>query len=58
MKKVWYDLCPLAIDFMIVEGPEGYKIDEIDPDQLPLGFRMISQEEFNWMHLEAGGIDA
>ena len=48
--KVWYDLDPMAADLWVVEGPEGYDINAIDPDHLPEGFRWIEDAEWAEKH--------
>lgn len=40
-----YDLDPQGGELVAVAGPNGWKISEIDPDNLPKGFRFISNEE-------------
>ena len=50
-ERVLYDLDPLAAELWVVEGPRGHRIDEIDPNALPDGFRFIEDEE--WPVLEA-----
>lgn len=46
-KLAWYDLDLIVNELWIVEGPEGYDINSIDPHNLPDGFRWISEAEFN-----------
>lgn len=52
----WYDLDPYAADLWVFEGPDGYNVDELDPDNLPesqIGvsdFRMITDEEWENHH--------
>jgi hypothetical protein len=45
-----YDLDPQASALWVVAGPAGYRVDAIDPDHLPDGFRWITAGE--WEHLE------
>jgi hypothetical protein len=45
-----YDLEPLASELWIVAGPPGHKIAEINPDDLPPGFRWVEEDE--WADLQ------
>lgn len=42
----WYDLDPRASELWVVEGPRGFKIEDIDPDNLPDGFRWVGEDEW------------
>ena len=44
-----YDIDPLASELWVVAGPSGWKITEIDPDDLPDGFRWVETKE--WQEL-------
>lgn len=44
---VTYDLDPLASENWIVAGPPGWLIADIDPDDLPDGFRWVDDEEWD-----------
>lgn len=44
-----YDLDPLASDLWAIAGPDGY-IGEIDTDNLPEGFRWVTEQE--WASLQ------
>ena len=48
---VVYDLEPQAAELWAVAGPIGYRANEIDPDNLPKGFRWVTSEE--WQELQA-----
>jgi hypothetical protein len=41
-----YDLAPQASELLVVVGPDDVNPDTIDPDNLPAGFRWISNYEF------------
>jgi hypothetical protein len=45
-----YDLQPQAGELCVVAGPIGYRVDEIDMDDLPEGFRWVTAEE--WEELQ------
>jgi hypothetical protein len=45
-----YDLDPQTEELLAVAGPSGWKISEIDCDDLPKGFRFITNEE--WEELQ------
>jgi hypothetical protein len=45
IEKVWYDLNPFG-ELCVVEGAPGHDICELDPEDLPPGFRRISVEEW------------
>lgn len=45
-----YDLDPQGGELLAVAGPAGWKISEIDPDDLPEGFRFITNAE--WEELQ------
>ena len=45
-----YDLDPQASELWVVAGPEGYQISDIDPENLPDGFRWVSENE--WQELQ------
>ena len=47
-----YDLDPQASELWAVAGPEGYQISDIDPENLPDGFRWVSENE--WQELQEG----
>jgi hypothetical protein len=47
-----YDLDPQASELWAVAGPEGYRISDIDPENLPDGFRWVSENE--WQELQEG----
>ena len=40
-----YDLAPSASELWVVAGPDGFD-GEIDPDDLPEGFRWVTGEEW------------
>lgn len=52
---VWYDLNPYArydLDpfdgqLWVAEGPAGYQPEELDPQELPQGFRWVDTEEWD-----------
>lgn len=44
--EVWYDLELLGGELMVVAGPKGWKVADIDPDALPDGFRWVTGEEW------------
>ena len=50
MMKIWYDIDPLAAELWVVEGPPGYDPNTIDPDNLPKGWRWISDDEWAKHH--------
>lgn len=43
---VWYDLDPRAGELWVVAGPAGYDVADLDPDELPEGFRWVTDEEW------------
>lgn len=45
-----YDLDPQAAELWVVAGPAGWNVQDIDPDNLPEGFRWVSDEE--WSELQ------
>lgn len=45
-----YDLDPQASELWAVAGPAGWDIKDIDTDNLPEGFRWVSDEE--WSELQ------
>jgi hypothetical protein len=45
-----YDLDPQAAELWVVAGPAGYEATAIDPDDLPRGFRWVTNEE--WEELQ------
>jgi hypothetical protein len=47
---VWYDLDPHASDLWVVAGPHGHDPATIDPDNLPDGFRWVSEDEWEKYH--------
>lgn len=46
-----YDLDPQASELWVVAGPAG-QVGKIDPDDLPEGFRWVTEEE--WQSLQDG----
>lgn len=46
--RCWYDIDPLASVLYAVEGPEGYKIEDIDFDNLPDDFEYVSDDRWEW----------
>lgn len=50
VRRVWYDLDPLASDLWVVEGPPGYDLADIDPDNLPSTFRWVDATEWREQH--------
>ena len=44
-----YDIDPLASELWVVAGPDGFQIEDIDPDCLPDGFRCVETKE--WQEL-------
>ena len=49
---VWYDLDPQASELWVVEGPAGWDVEELDPDNLPDGFRWVTAQEWEERHEE------
>jgi hypothetical protein len=45
-----YDLDSQASELWVVAGPEGCQISDIDPENLPDGFRWVSENE--WQELQ------
>ena len=43
---VWYDLDPKSGELWVVAGPAGYDVADLDPDELPEGFRWVTDEEW------------
>ncbi len=43
----WYDLDPFERQLWVVEGPAGYQAEELDPQELPAGFRWVDTEEWD-----------
>jgi hypothetical protein len=43
-----YDLDPAASQLWVVAGPDGWKVEDINPDSLPDGFRWVSDEEWQF----------
>lgn len=43
-----YDLDPAASQLWVVAGPDGWKVEDIDPDNLPAGFRWVPDEEWQF----------
>jgi hypothetical protein len=43
----WYDLDPLERQLWVVEGPAGYRLEDLDPSDLPPGFRWIDADEWH-----------
>ena len=48
---VVYDIDPFASELWIVAGPEGYNPDDLDPNNLPEGFRWIDIGEWEFLQL-------
>jgi len=46
-----YDIDPSSSELWVVAGPAGYKVSQIDADDLPEGFRWVTNEE--WEELQA-----
>lgn len=42
----YYDLDPHASELWVVAGPPGYDVDDLDPDNLPEGFRWVEDGEW------------
>lgn len=47
-----YDLDPNASELWAVAGPEGYDVSQIDPDNLPPGFRWVTEDEWEALQNE------
>jgi hypothetical protein len=41
-----YDLDPQASELVAVAGPAGFSKSDLDPDNLPEGFRWVTAEEW------------
>ena len=48
-----YDLQPQASELCVVAGPIGYSVDQIDMDDLPIGFRWVTAEEWEALQAQA-----
>ena len=46
-----YDLDPASSELWAVAGPAGHDIKAIDPDNLPAGFRWVTEAE--WQEIVA-----
>jgi len=46
----WYDLDPESADLHVVAGPAGARVEDIDPDNLPAGFRWVEDGEWEAHH--------
>lgn len=46
-----YDLEPLSSELLVVAGPAGYDVSEIDSENLPAGFRWVDDDE--WADLQS-----
>ena len=47
-RRCWYELDPQASVLYAVEGPEGYKIEDIDYENLPDDFEYVSDDRWEW----------